>query len=143
MMQSKLILIVAGALIAFLGGWYSCSVWHKAQSADELRVALEQRDKLIESERKLQEKINGVQSAHQKAIQNLNARYNAALNRLRPKSDSSMSGNSRTPREHNGTPSGNGLSWENTTAIVELMQKADLQTQQLLACQAWIREISQ
>lgn len=83
-------------------------------------------------------KINAeVSNDYQKKLADIRKRYDA----LRLRTAGSVP-NANTPLGHNAAPAGTGFPWKVAEPIGDLMLLADTQTQQLLACQNWIREQS-
>lgn len=136
--------VYAFALICamcFAAGWRTKGNIENAKYAAALEESIKQHQQVLEQERQKQIKSNEVANALEDKNRILNRNYSSLIKQLRDKERAAnalpKAGNSSC--EHNDTASGNRLSWKNAENIFELMRLADLQTQQLISCQEWIK----
>lgn len=130
-------------IIGLTMGGFLVSLPYKLKIANmeaaQAKAIIAAQESVIDVERNQANKTAEVSRDYQNRIAALNKRYaewvriDAATRNL-PKVPN-------TPGGHNGTPSGVALS-RDIPAISGLMHLADLQTQQLIACQNWIRQQS-
>lgn len=137
---------VAAAVIGFAGGWELKATFQKAAEAEELKVAIKERDDAVEKYNALiadqQRKTQEVSNAYQKKIADLRRGYDDALTSVlnryaaRPLA---MPGVPDAAGGHHAAPRRAGISAEDAGFLIRLAHQADLQAQQLEACQAWIK----
>lgn len=89
---------------------------------------------------------NEVQNDYQKKIADLRRAYDDEFERLRDSAEVYSNGAAPAapaPSIDHGAATGNRLSRRTQESLTRLMQKADEQTQRLIACQAWIARQAQ
>jgi len=134
----KMVAIGTAIIAVFGAGVHVRGLWDESRLESKLKA---QEAALNEDCAKQQKLAQGVSDAYQKKLNATTARYNDALRQLRSSSGNSLpTGAASRP---NATTSGERLYWtdENVArAALDLAATADRQTQQLLACQDFIRK---
>lgn len=125
--------------MVFGTGWHMRGQWDESRLESKLRA---QEMALRQDCAEQQKLAQGVSDAYQKKLNATTARYNDALRQLRSSNDNTLP--TRAASGHNATASGERLYWsdENVArAALDLAATADRQTQQLTACQDFIRKV--
>ena len=134
----KLIAYGAAVLSIFSSGWYV----HSQIAETRLKNALAAQEAALHEDCTKQQKLaQGVSDAYQKKLSATTARYNDALRQLRSSNGNALPTGAASRSD--AATSTERLYWtdENVArAALDLAATADRQTQQLLACQDFIRK---
>lgn len=146
---------IAGTVLIFgLGWWLRHSGYQAGEAASEARMAKAVAAAEARAEVKTQKaelRVNDVEKSHAEQIAKLDQRYRNAVGRIGPvrvcnnsASSSEVSAAASAAGSDPNPASGAGLpepSRDIGPGLVELARDADRQTQRLIACQAYAREI--
>jgi len=128
-------------VICFAGGWKTRGSIEAVKYAAALEESIKAQSEIIEQERQKQIKSNEVANALENKNRILNRNYSDLIKQLRDKERlaNALPKTSNSTCEHYDSAGGKGLYGERAEALIGLMYQADLQTQQLIACQEWIK----
>ena len=124
--------IAIGILGFEIRGWEDNASIEAAKDKQEIAV--------ITKERKDQTITNGVDNAYQKNVSTLNLDYDAIMQRLYSIPSAGVPTVSKGTARPDATSCSNKFSRRNQEALIDLAKKADLQTQQLIYLQEWIKK---
>lgn len=134
----KLLAITGAFLASFSAGWYVRA--EIAESRQERALAAQEKA-LIEECTRQQKLTQEVSDAYQKRLSATTTRYNDAVRQLRASSGNALPAGAAG--RHDAAASGERFYWTDEAvarAALDLAATADRQTQQLLACQDFVRK---
>jgi hypothetical protein len=139
----QILLFVSVVGLYSAGYFHGKSVVQSAWDVAELERSVASKTSILATERNTLKLSSEVSNDYQLSLKTINDKYAVALDSLYKAYDTegvpSIS-DPTTGRDAKTCP--NRLSKKATRDIIELTKYADLQTQQLLACQAWISKMS-